>query len=139
LLSRSSRILNLAQELHAHDTLNKHRSIPMTDPVQHQFEAFNNRDLDAFMEAYASNTQVEDGTGEKLMSGTEEMRAFYGNVFENSPDLHCELVNRTTVGDWVFDEEQFEGLNAEGFPEEARAVAAYQVRDGQITLVRMYT
>jgi hypothetical protein len=111
----------------------------MTDPVQHQFEAFNNRDLDAFMEAYASNTQVEDGTGEKLMSGTEEMRAFYGNVFENSPDLHCELVNRTTVGDWVFDEEQFEGLNAEGFPEEARAVAAYQVRDGQITLVRMYT
>jgi len=111
----------------------------MVNPVQHQLDAHNNRDLDAFMDAYAPETQVEDGAGNELMSGAEELHAFYGSVFENSPNLHCELVNRTSVGDWVFDEERIEGLHAEGFPKEAHAVVAYKVADGQITFVRMFT
>lgn len=57
----------------------------MTDPVQHQLDPFNSRDLRAFMDAYAPDTRIEDGTGEKLMSGAEEMPAFYGSVFDNSP------------------------------------------------------
>lgn len=111
----------------------------MTNPVQHQLNAFNSRDLDAFMDAYAPDTRIEDGAGTDLMSGAEELRAFYGGVFDNSPDLHCELVDRTTVGNWVFDEERIEGLHAEGFPEEAHAMVAYKVADGQITFVRMFT
>lgn len=111
----------------------------MTDPVQHQLDAFNSRDLDSFMEAYAPDVRVEDGRGEELMSGAEEMRAFYGSMFENSPDLHCDVVNRTSVGNWVIDEEKLRGLNAEGFPEEAHAVAAYEVSDGKIMFVRMFT
>lgn len=110
----------------------------MTNPVQHQLEAYNNRDLEAFMEAYAPGTRIEDGKGEALMSGAEEIRAFYENLFESSPGLHCELVNRTSVGNWVIDEERVQGLNAEGFPEEAHAVAAYEVSDGKITFVRMF-
>lgn len=111
----------------------------MTNPVQNQLDAYNRRDLDAFMDAYAPDTRVEDGAGTELMSGAEELRAFYGAVFENSPDLHCELVNRTRVGDWVFDEERIEGLHAEGFPEEAHTLVAYKVDDDQITLVRMFS
>lgn len=111
----------------------------MKSPVQHQVEAFNNRDIEAFIEAYASNTIVENGNGETMMSGSEEIRAFYNNVFDNSPDLRCEIVNRTSVGDWVIDEEKIQGLKAEGFPEEARAVVAYKVSNGQITFARMYS
>ncbi|PKD45161.1 nuclear transport factor 2 family protein [Rhodohalobacter barkolensis] len=111
----------------------------MDYPVQQQFEAFNNRDIDAFMESYAPKITVENGSGEEMMSGSEEIRTFYSSVFKNSPNLHCEIVNRTSVGDWVFDEEKIQGLNAEGFPEEAHAVVAYLVDDGQITFVRMYT
>lgn len=111
----------------------------MTDPVQHQLDAFNNRDLEAFMEAFAPDARIEDGTGEVLMNGAEEMRAFYGSVFENSPELYCDLVSRSAVGDWVFDEEKVEGLQAEGFPEEAHAMVAYKVSGGQITFARMFT
>ena len=109
----------------------------MTHPVEHQLEAFNARDLDAFIEAYASGARIEDGEGQEMMSGTEELRAFYGNVFKNSPNLHCEVVNRISVGDWVIDEEKIEGLQAEGFPEEAHAAVEYRVSDGRIELVRM--
>lgn len=111
----------------------------MTNPVQHQLDAFNSRDIEAFIDAYAPDTQVEDGAGNELMNGTEEMRAFSGSVFENSPNLHCELVRRTTVGNWMYDEERIEGLNAEGFPKEAHAMVAYEVQGSQITRVRMYT
>ena len=111
----------------------------MTNPVQHQVEAFNNRNIDAFLEAYATETRVENGKGEEMISGKEELRAFYSNVFQNSPNLHCEIVNRTKVGNWVIDEEQLEGLNAEGFPEEAHAVVSYEVSDGKIRFVRMFS
>jgi len=50
------------------------------------------------------------------MNGAEERRAFCGSVCDNSSDLHCELLGRTTVGDWTSDEERIEGLDAEGFP-----------------------
>lgn len=73
-----------------------------------------------------------------MMRGEDQLRAFYGEVFSNSPDLHCDVVNRISVGDWVIDEEKIEGLHAEGFPEEAHAAAAYRVTDGEITLVRMF-
>lgn len=37
----------------------------MHDPVEHQLRAFNRRDLDAFMESYAGDTRIEDGSGEE--------------------------------------------------------------------------
>lgn len=110
----------------------------MTDPVDQQLEAFNERDLEEFLEPYAADTLIEDGAGEEMMRGEEQMRAFYGEVFSNSPDLNCEVVNRISVGDWVIDEEKIEGLHAEGFPEEAHAAVAYRVTDGEISLVRMF-
>lgn len=111
----------------------------MENPVQHQVKAFNNRNIDAFMEAYATDITVESGSGEEMMSGCNEFRTFYENLFENSPDLQCDIINRTKVGDWVIDEENLKGLNAEGFPEEAHAVVAYTVKNGQITFVRMFS
>lgn len=109
----------------------------MEDPVEHQLQAFNARDLDAFLEAYGPDVRVENGEGEDLMRGIEELRAFYGDVFRNSPDLHCDVVNRISVGDWVIDEEEVEGLQAEGFPEEAHAAVEYRISNGRITFVRM--
>lgn len=111
----------------------------MKDPVQHQLTAFNNRDIDAFLKAFASDVKVESGDGEEMMDGLDEFRAFYENLFNNSPDLHCRIINRTTVGNWVIDEEKLKGLNAEGFPEEAHAVVAYSIKNGQITFVRMFS
>jgi hypothetical protein len=52
----------------------------MTNPVQHQVDAYNDRDLDAFMEAYAPDVRVENGKGETMMEGVEELRAFYDTL-----------------------------------------------------------
>lgn len=111
----------------------------MDNPVQHQLKAFNNRDIEAFMDAFGPNVTVENGHGEEMMSGRNEFRGFYEQLFENSPNLHCEIINRTKVGDWIIDEERIQGLKAEGFPEEAHAVVTYKVDNGEITFVRMYT
>ena len=110
----------------------------MNDPVQHQLEAYNARDVEAFLEAYSADVRVETGSGKEILGGWDEMRGFYEGLFENSPDLHCEVVNRVSVGSWVIDEEEVSGLQADGFPEELRAVVAYRVNDGKIGLVRMF-
>lgn len=110
----------------------------MTDPVERQVQAFNARDLEAFLEPYAADTRVEDGSGEEIMSGLEEMRQFYGDLFANSPDLHCDVLHRISLGSWVIDEEKVEGAHAEGFPEQIYAAVAYRVGNGQITFVRMF-
>lgn len=111
----------------------------MENPVQHQIKAFNNRNLDTFLEAFATDIRVENGSGEEMINGYKEFRAFYKNLFENSPNLHCNIINRTKVGDWIIDEEKLKGLNANGFPEEAHAVVAYIVSNGQITFARMFS
>lgn len=110
----------------------------MTDPVQHQVEAYNSRDVDAFMQSYTADVRVEDGGGETILDGSEDMRTFYEALFSNSPELNCQIVNRTSVGDWVIDEEHVSGLKMEGFPGEAHAVVAYRVTDGMISFVRMF-
>lgn len=110
----------------------------MIDPVQHQLEAYNARDVDAFLEAYSPDVRIEDGSGEEILSGLEEMRIFYESLFENSPELRCEVGNRLSVGNWVIDEEEVSGLQAEGFPEEVYAAIAYRVNDGTINFVRMF-
>ena len=110
----------------------------MSGPVDQQLEAFNDRDLDRFMDAFAGDTQVEDGDGTRIMSGAAEMRPFYEAMFSDSPDLHCDVVNRISVGDWVIDEEKVVGVQAEGFPEELHSAVAYKVEGGKITRVRFF-
>lgn len=110
----------------------------MNDPVQHQLEAYSDRDLEAFVEAYSPDVRIEDGSGKEILNGLEEMRGFYEGLFENSPALRCKVVSRVSVGNWVIDEEEISGLQAEGFPEEVHAAVAYRVNDGEIDFVRMF-
>lgn len=65
------------------------------------------------------------------------MRDFFRAVFVNSPELHCDVPRRISVGEWVIDEERITGLHAEGFPEEVHAAVVYRVEYGKITLARV--
>ena len=65
------------------------------------------------------------------------MRAFYGQLFTNSPELHAEAPSRIRAGDFVIDEERVRGLNLPGFPPEMHAAVVYRVRDGLTIHVRM--
>lgn len=107
------------------------------DAVQQQIDAFNSRDVEGFIAAYAPDVVIEDAGGNVFMRGHDGMRAMYGALFAQSPALHAEIVNQIRVGAYVIDEERTRGINFEGFPPELHAAMIYRVVDGKIAHVRM--
>ena len=103
-------------------------------PVDAQLAAYNAHDVDAFMVCYALDCVIEDGAGERLMAGHAQMRPRYAALFASSPNLHCEIVSRICIGDYVIDEEQITGR----VPDLRHAVVIYRVdkRSGLISHVR---
>jgi uncharacterized protein (TIGR02246 family) len=111
-----------------------------TDPVSvvaRMVDAYNARALDRFLDCYSSDALIEDGRGKLLRQGHDAMRAFYGQLFAQSPQLHCAVRQRIHVGPYVVDEEVVSGIQLEGFPPEVHAAAVYLVEGDLITLVRM--
>ena len=107
------------------------------DAVQRQFDAFNRRDLEGFLSAYAPDVVIEDGAGNAMLRGHDGMRAMYGPLFAQSPDLNAEVVNRIGVGDYVIDEERTTGFNFPGFPSELHAAVIYHLAGERIARVRL--
>ncbi|WP_096200421.1 nuclear transport factor 2 family protein [Bacillus sp. FJAT-45350] len=103
-------------------------------PAQKQLEAYNNRDLETFLECYSEDCFVEDGAGNVLMENKEAMRKRYELLFHESPNLHCQLVSRIILENYVLDEERVTG--SRGLTEEKHVVAVYKVEYGLITHVR---
>lgn len=104
------------------------------EPVQHQLDAYNAHDVDAFLRCYGEDAVVRHGDGRVLMSDKDAMRAAYTQLFSQNPDLHAQVANRLEVGPWVVDEEV---VTAAG--REMHALVAYEVRDGVIHTALMLT
>lgn len=102
------------------------------DPVQAQLEAYNARDLERFIACYTADVVIEDGAGNLLMQGHDAMRQRYGPMFAANPDLHCRIVSRIRINDYVVDEERITGRG----PDEVHAVAIYRVAGDLIAHVR---
>ncbi|MGB7392757.1 MAG: nuclear transport factor 2 family protein [Pricia sp.] len=99
--------------------------------VQTQLDAYNSRDIDAFMNTYSDNVKVFNYPDELRYEGKDTMRERYSNFFKNAPDLHCEIKNRIVIGNKVIDEEE---VIANG--NTINAVAIYEVENGKIAKVR---
>jgi imidazolonepropionase-like amidohydrolase len=100
--------------------------------AQRQLNAYNQRDLEAFLEPYSEDVEFYSFFPNKLHSqGKAAMREGYRKLFESSPELHCELVNRIVLGDTVIDQERVTGLRGKTL----EAIAIYTVRDGKIVRV----
>lgn len=103
------------------------------DAVERQVRAYNERDLEGFIDCYSQEVVIEDADGPVLVSGRDEMRERYGSLFERSPDLHAEILTRIRVGSYVIDEERVTG-RPDG---DMHAVAVYRLNDeGLIDRVR---
>jgi len=105
------------------------------DPVERQVEAYNRRDIDAFLSCYAPDTVIEDTGGTVVMRGQDAMRATYSELFRASPDLQAEIATRLRVGEYVIDEERITGRR--GAADEIRVIAIYHVKDGLIDHVQL--
>jgi len=99
--------------------------------VQRQLNAYNFRNIEAFLETYADDVEVYDDKDHLLYKGKEEMRKIYSKRFDNTPGLHCEILNRTIQGNVVIDKEHVQ-LGDDHFIE---GVVMYQVEEGKIKKV----
>jgi hypothetical protein len=100
------------------------------DLAQRQLNAYNFRNIDAFLEPYADDVEVYTFPDELRYNGIEAMRKGYTQMFQNTPILHCELVNRIVQGNTVIDQErvQFGDRILE-------AIAIYHIKNGKIKKV----
>jgi len=98
--------------------------------VQQQLDAYNARDIDAFMDTYAENIQLFNFPNQLIAQGKGPMEAQYKGFFDSTPDLHCEIKNRIVIGNKVIDEE-YVTVNGS----QISAVAIYEVENGKIVKV----
>lgn len=80
--------------------------------VQNQLDAYNNKNLDAWLNTYAENATQFSTDGEVLATGHKQMRENMRIRFAE-PDLHAALINRIVCDNVVIDHE----LITRNFPE----------------------
>ncbi|WP_281987455.1 nuclear transport factor 2 family protein [Aquimarina aggregata] len=98
--------------------------------VQKQLDAYNARDIDAFLATYSNTIKVFSYPNELNYEGKETMKKSYASFFDSTPDLHCEIKNRIVIGNKVIDEE-FLTINGKNYA----AAAIYEVKNGKIVKV----
>lgn len=96
-------------------------------PVQAQLDAYNARDLEAFLACYADEVTLLAPDGVVVCEGIDALRQRSVQQF-GSAWAPCLLAGRTVLGDWVVDDEYLMGES----DSPARNVVAYHVRDGLI-------
>lgn len=100
------------------------------DLAQRQLNAYNFRNIDGFLEPYAEDVEVYAYPDKLLYKGRQTMREKYAGMFENTPNLHCELRERIVQGNVVIDKERVQ------FGDKIlEAVAIYHIENNKIKKV----
>ncbi|MDH7447184.1 amidohydrolase family protein [Aquimarina sp. 2201CG14-23] len=98
--------------------------------VQRQVNAYNARNIDAFMDTYADNIEIFNFPNEPSISGKDQMKSRFQSMFESVPNLYCEIKNRIVLGNKVVDREYVR------FGERySSVIAIYEITDGKISKV----
>lgn len=99
-------------------------------PVHKQLEAYNARDIDAFMEWWADDCEYYEFPSRLLAAGTAQIRERHVVRFKE-PNLFGELITRSVVDNLVVDQEVVTRTFADGVGE-VDVLAIYQVENGKI-------
>lgn len=73
--------------------------------ARQQLDAYNNRDIDAFLDAYTDDVKVYTFPGKLNYEGKEEMRRIYSGMFERMTKLRCTITAEIVKGNKVIHEE----------------------------------
>ncbi len=98
--------------------------------VQRQVNAYNARDIDAFLNTYADDVELYDYDEKETTRGKQQMRQSYTGMFSTVKNLYCEIENRIVIGNKVIDREKVRAGT-----QTIRAVAIYEVERGKIKKV----
>ncbi|WP_264558070.1 nuclear transport factor 2 family protein [Flavobacterium sp. N1718] len=98
--------------------------------VQRQVNAYNLRNIDAFLDTYSDDVEIYTFPNKLEFKGKERMRSDYGAMFSQAANLHCEIVNRIVDGNRVIDKEhvRFNDKALDG-------TAIYVIENGKISKV----
>jgi hypothetical protein len=92
--------------------------------VQRQLDAYNARDLRAFVACYAPAVQVyRPPAAQPALAGRQALSDHYAAKRFNLPALRAELLGRIVVGHKVIDHERVFGVNEQPF----EAAVVYEV------------
>ena len=100
------------------------------DLAQRQLNAYNFRNIEAFLEPYADDVEVYTFPNTLKYKGKATMREIYGNMFKNIPNLHCELEGRIIKGNTVIDKERVQVGD-----KIKEAIAIYHIENNKIQKV----
>ena len=109
------------------DTLKKETAEEL---VQRQLDAYNARDIEAFMATYSTDITLYSFPETITTKGHEQLRKKYTEMFENTPDLYCDLKKRMVIANKVIDHEY---VRKNG--NYINAVAIYEIQNGLIVKV----
>ena len=98
--------------------------------VQRQLEAFNARDIEELLKAYAPDAQIFEHPSTLLASGAEALRKRYTARFQEQ-NLYAALLSRTVMGNMVVDYEDVRRTFPEG-PGRIKLLMIYEVQNGRI-------
>lgn len=104
----------------------------VVEVVQRQVDAYNRRDLDAFLATYCETIRVyRMPAAEPALAGKAAFGEFYRTRRFNLPALRAEIVQRIAIGNKVIDYERVSGIEAQPI----EMIAVYEVRNGLIDCV----
>lgn len=98
--------------------------------VNKQLEAYNRRDIDAFMKTYTNDVKLFNYPNDLTTEGQSAMRKSYLSWFDYAKDLRAVIQKRIVIGNKVIDQEQ---VTANG--RTINAIAIYEVENGLISKV----
>lgn len=100
--------------------------------AQRQLNAYNAKNLEAFLDCYSDSVSVFNYPDRLQYQGIEKMKKVYAKFFQEAPNVHCELLNRIKMDNLVIDRERITGLPGN---ETLHAIAIYRIANGKIAEV----
>lgn len=100
--------------------------------VQKQLEAYNNKDLETFLSFYSDNIRAFNFPDKEIFTGKNAMRAGYEALFNDNPNLYCEVSNRIVMNNIVVDHERISGLSNGNLIE---TIAIFKIENGKISRI----
>jgi len=98
--------------------------------VQQQVNAYNSRNIDAFVACHHPDVELFNfSENTPFIVGTTKVHTVYQDIFNNSPNLHTEILHRIVLGNRVIDHERITGRKGVDVLE---MVAIYEIADGLI-------
>jgi hypothetical protein len=102
--------------------------------IRRQYEAYNRRDLEAFVAAHAPNVRFYRYPDSLAFQGRDAIRERFGKMFTSSPQLHATVEARMAQGDIVVWKETATGLPG---GRSNTAIFVWEVKNDLITKVMM--